>query len=171
MRKLLYLIVCFSFILGCKSDDTVAGDNKKEEKNSSEKSAKVSKQLYEFSPNAEQDIAEWSSFKLLTEKMDLLIKESNTTDIESLDELSKSIASVEKTIPQRIQNLSLNARLTVLKTQLGMYRDVVSNPLEQPKELHVKFIHNIIDAYNHCVFQVNDIVEKLETEERYKDLQ
>ena len=135
-----------------------------------EKKIKVTKSLYDFSPSAFSITEEWTAFKFLRTKINQIIAESDNNAIEVIQELDKAILDVEKSIPEKIQNTSLNARLTVLKTQVGLYKDVVQNNLATNKE-HVTQIHHIIDAFNHCVFQINDIVEKRETEERYKNLQ
>lgn len=152
--------------ISCGSD----GGEVKQEQTKKEKKAKVTKELYDFSPSAFTITEEWTAFKFLKTKINQIIKESDNNAIEVVEELDKAILDVEKSIPPKIQNKSLNARLTVLKTQVGLYKDIVTAETATNKE-HVKQIHHIIDAFNHCVFQINDIVEKLETEERYKDLQ
>ena len=163
-----YFIIFLFLILSisCGSE----GSELNQEQPKKEKKARVTKELYDFSPSAFTITEEWTAFKFLKTKINQIIKESDNNAIEVIEELDKAILDVEKSIPVKIKNTSLNARLTVLKTQVGLYKDIVTEENSTNKE-HVKQIHNIIDAFNHCVFQINDIVEKLETEERYKDLQ
>jgi hypothetical protein len=167
MLKNLFILLGLFLLLACGSDGKSQG---KVEVNTIQEKAKVNKALFECSPSAAAITDEWTEFKFLTTKMMQIIKESENTAVEVLDELDKAIKKVEETIPEGIQNPSLNARFTVLKTQVGLYKDIVTAKIKG-QSTHVRYIHNIIDAFNHCVFQINDIVEKLETEARFKDLQ
>lgn len=166
MTRYFIMLMLVILSISCGSE----GGEVNQEQPKKEKKAKVTKELYDFSPSAFTITEEWTAFKFLKTKINQIIKESDNNAIEVVEELDKAILDVEKSIPLKIQNKSLNARLTVLKTQVGLYKDIVTDDAATNKE-HVKQIHHIIDAFNHCVFQINDIVEKLETEERYKDLQ
>lgn len=168
LKRLGFILLTALFFLACKPDKN---GNKSDSKTAEKKEVtKVTKQTFDFSSSANALTAEWTEFKLLTKRINDIIKEYNKTSVESLDVLSADINSAEKEIPEKLQNLSLNARLTVLKTQVGLYKDFVADGMNDDKQ-NVEHIHQIIDAYNHTVFQINDIVEKLETEEKYKDLQ
>lgn len=152
MQKLLYVIVIFTSLLGCKKNDGLP-----EETESEALFFNYQKMPKKFvmNPEATAILEEWIEFKALTSSFDVLYKAKNNEDlILAIDDLIEKEKLLSKaSYPEPFDKFQIKSRQRVLKTYILKVKSSILNHTDTTESTI-----EMIEAYNAMRKQFNVVV-------------
>ncbi|MBP2834106.1 hypothetical protein J8281_18055 [Aquimarina sp. U1-2] len=152
-----YILILILVLSSCNHNKQLpVGQDEQTAKLDSLSKAKINLNLLQPSPQAQEDLKNFEDFENLQHLITTLQASNPYYIRKRVDSLSLLIQTFEENLSEDLNVNTINSRLTVLNTEVGLLQ-LLSESKQPNPENFLKANTRIIKAYNSLIIQLNEL--------------